>query len=191
MLKLKFNLDPKDATQMLALSRFAGTLAGNAEIQVTAPALKEAEAPKVAAEAPKVAAEAPKVEAEAPKVEAEAPKVEAEAPKRKRRTRAEIEAEKAAQEESKEEDTDDESGEEVEGEDAGEEVEGEDAETENTPKAKASSITLDDVRQAVNDKREKHLAIMKFKLTNDFGVATVSKLDPKHYDAFYAYVNSL
>ena len=184
MLKLKFNLDPKDATQMLALSRFAGTLAGNAEIQVTAPALKEAEAPKVAAEAPKVAAEAPKVEAEAPKVEAEAPK-------RKRRTRAEIEAEKAAQEESKEEDTDDESGEEVEGEDAGEEVEGEDAETENTPKAKASSITLDDVRQAVNDKREKHLAIMKFKLTNDFGVATVSKLDPKHYDAFYAYVNSL
>ena len=108
---------------------------------------------------------------------------EEEKPKRKRRTAAEMKAEESAESEAAEV---------AENEPA--EVETEDAvEEAPAPKspAAASKITLDDVRRAVADKKEKHLQIMKFKLKEDFGVSKTPDLAPHQYEAFYNFLQSL
>lgn len=94
---------------------------------------------------------------------------EEEKPKRKRRTRAEIE-------------------------DAGEAAESEAAEVEDEeekPAAKSSKVTLDDIRKAVAEKKEKHMQVMKDKLKEDFGVSKTPDLSEDQYEAFYNFVNAL
>lgn len=196
MLKLKFSLDPKDAKQMLALSRFAGTLADVAEIEVVKP-VADTEEPinnqgpfkvvKLAKESPEVAEVAEAGKDLDPKAEAvEAP----EPPKRKRRSRAEIEADEAAAKEEKP--ARETSGEEAESEAA--EVEEEDS--DDAPAAKTAargSITLDDVRRAVAEKKgtAENFQKMKDTLKEKYGVETTPKLDPKYYAEFYDFVNGL
>lgn len=186
MIKLKFNLDPADRNQMLALSRFAGTLAGaGVEIQTNKP-----EGVKLAA----VTAEAEAAQ-EAP-VKPEPKQEAAPAPTRKRRTKAEIEAaEKAAGLAPVEDDREHEF-QPDETEDGELEAESEDAE-ETAPAGKSTAerggkkITMDDVRAAVAEKKDKHFDKMKRELLNRYGVATTPKLPEEHWAAFYDFVNGL
>jgi hypothetical protein len=195
MLKLKIQLDPKNAKQMLALSSFAAVLADvsdnakNATLAVEglAVVLKDAEP------------------VEAPKVEAEP--VEEEAPKRKRRTKAEIEAEKAenyatmkaelkaGQEEAESDDEDDADADAEEVEDEGtdaEEAESDDADAEEVDETKsASGVTLDDIRRAVAEKKAVHLQVMKFKLKEGFNASKLDDLKPAQFAAFYKFVSAL
>jgi hypothetical protein len=175
MIKLKFSLDPKDKTQMLALSAFASTLAG-AGIPV---ALRSNELRPV-----KELPNNEELEALVKKTEKE--EQETEAPKtRKRRTKAEIAAEKAANEEQE----DGEQEEENDGEDA-EEQDAEEGRV-STAERNGKNITLDDIRAAVAEKKDTHFAKMKAELMDRYGVATTPKLPVEHYAAFFDYVNGL
>jgi hypothetical protein len=80
-----------------------------------------------------------------------------------------------------------EQGEAAEGEAAEAETESEDVEEAPAP----SKITLDDIRRAVAEKKEKHFQHLKFKLKEDFGVSKTTDLAPDQYEAFYNYVNGL
>lgn len=208
MLKLKFSLDPKDAKQMLALSRFAGTLADVAETEVKQATKEQSEAllkktlvvasNGLEAEA-KVIELAPSgrtVENQASE-EANGNTEAVEPPKRKRRSKAEIEADEAAAKEEKP--ARETSGEEAESEAA--EVE-EEEESDDAPAAKIEkpaktaargSITLDDVRRAVAEKKgtAENFQKMKDRLKEAYGVETTPKLDPKYYAEFYDFVNGL
>jgi hypothetical protein len=185
MLKLKIQLDPKNAKQMLALSSFAAVLA-----EETDKATQAAEAPAA------VVKEAEPVEA--PKVEAEP--AEEEAPKRKRRTKAEIEAEnyaakkaelKAAQEEIEAEDKSDGYEDDADAEEA-EEAEDDDADAEEVDENEsASGVTLDDIRRAVAEKKAVHLQVMKFKLKEGFNASKLDDLKPAQFAAFYKFVSAL
>ena len=133
---MNFELDPKDSVQMLALSRFAATLAGeNIGIEIA-----KKEQPKPAA----------------------------------KKTASKPEKSKPAPVE----------------EDEGQEAESQDAE-EVTQDTKGQEITLDDIRRAVAEKKDKHLAAMKEELSSKYGVKTTPKLDPEHYPAFFEFINSL
>jgi len=174
MLKLKLQLDPNDQRQMLALANFAATLAGGT------PESKTTVLPKQAAPEPKAGVEAPE-----PKAEAEAPETKAPA-KRTRRSKAEIAADKEAEEEEnaailqEARDT-------AEGEDA----DSEEAEEVGEQKGKASDIGIDDIRRAVAEKKGRYLKEMKAELSSKFKANTVNELDEKHYLAFFNYVESL
>jgi len=170
MLKLKLQLDPNDQRQMLALANFAATLAGGT------PESKTTVLPKQAAPEPKAGAEAP----EPQNVPIEAPA------KRTRRSKAEIAADKEAEEEEnaailqEARDT-------AEGEDA----DSEEAEEVGEQKSKASDIGIDDIRRAVAEKKGRYLKEMKAELSSKFKANTVNELDEKHYLAFFNYVESL
>ena len=170
MLKLKLQLDPNDQRQMLALANFAATLAGGT------PESKTTVLPKQAAPEPKAGAEAP----EPQNVPIEAPA------KRTRRSKAEIAADKEAEEEEnaailqEARDT-------AEGEDA----DSGEAEEVGEQKSKASDIGIDDIRRAVAEKKGRYLKEMKAELSSKFKANTVNELDEKHYLAFFNYVESL
>jgi hypothetical protein len=192
MLKLKIQLDPKNAKQMLALSSFAAVLA-----EETDKATQAVEAPAPKADADQTATETTdeialreitEARAARAKQEAEAPKQE-DAPKRKRRTRAEIEAEKAAQEEEEEEEEDD--ADDADDADA-EEAEDDDADAEEVDETEsASGVTLDDIRRAVAEKKAVHLQVMKFKLKEGFNASKLDDLKPAQFAAFYKFVSAL
>lgn len=192
MLKLKFQLDPENKTQMSALAAFASTLSGQFV------ALNTAAESTTAAEAP--ADDAP----EEIKQKTEAPAEEkVDPPKRKRRSTAEIRAEKeAAAEQEAEEEAEEESdgGEDAEEEgDGGEDAEEQDAEEQgakggvSTAERKGKKITLDDIRGAVAEKRGNPANVVKMKetLLSKFGVKTTPELDVDHYAAFFDFVNGL
>lgn len=236
MLKLKIQLDPKNAKQMLALSSFAAVLADVSDNQKQA---IEGVAKLVNEDAPRIQA-LEKANAEL-KLFMEKETISAagqlrkfaekdlapsgrtweeqawetangntepveEAPKRKRRTKAEIEAEKEASEkevydkisilgkltealngESEEEDD----AEEDEGTDA-EEAEGDGADAEEVEETEgASGVTLDDIRRAVAEKKAVHLQIMKFKLKEGFSASKLDDLKPAQFAAFYKFVSGL
>jgi len=194
MLKLKIQLDPKNAKQMLALSSFAAVLADVSDNQKQA----------IEGVAKLVNEDAPHIQA-LEKANGNTEPVE-EAPKRKRRTKAEIEAEKEASEkevydkisilgkltealngESEEEDD----AEEDEGTDA-EEAEGDGADAEEVEETEgASGVTLDDIRRAVAEKKAVHLQIMKFKLKEGFSASKLDDLKPAQFAAFYKFVSGL
>jgi len=204
MLKLKISLNPNDAKQMLALSRFAGTLADVTEVTTTAdpaPAIEEVkpEAAVVPLHKGRTAQDQASEEANG---NTEPANVEAtEAPKRKRRSKAEIEADEAAEAAAKAEKPKQEGdGEEAESEEA--EVEEEDETEDEAPAPKSEkpagptkrgSITLDDVRRAVAEKKgtAENFQKMKDTLKAKYGVETTPKLDPKYYAEFYDFVNGL
>jgi len=175
MLKLKLQLDPNEQRQMLALANFAATLAGGT------PESKTTVLPKQAAPEPKAGAEAP----EPQNVPIEAPE-QKEPAKRTRRSKAEIAADKEAEEEEnaailqEARDT-------AEGEDA----DSEEAEEVGEQKGKASDIGIDDIRRAVAEKKGRYLKEMKAELSSKFKANTVNELDEKHYLAFFNYVESL
>jgi Mg-chelatase subunit ChlI len=207
MLKLKIQLDPKSAKQMLALSSFAAVLADVSDNAKNATlAVEGLAAVKLVNEAePEACYYYGKPKVEAPKVEA--PKVEEEAPKRKRRTKAEIEAEKAenyatmkaelkaGQEEAESDDEDDADADAEEVEDEGtdaEEAESDDADAEEVDETEsASGVTLDDIRRAVAEKKAVHLQVMKFKLKEGFNASKLDDLKPAQFAAFYKFVSAL
>jgi hypothetical protein len=185
MLKLKIQLDPKNAKQMLALSSFAAVLAEESD-----KATQAAEAPAA------VVKEAEPVEV--PKVEAEPVEGE-EAPKRKRRTKAEIESEnyaakkaelKAAQEEIEAEDKSDGYEDDADAEEAEDDADDADAEEVDETES-ASGVTLDDIRRAVAEKKAVHLQVMKFKLKEGFNASKLDDLKPAQFAAFYKFVSAL
>lgn len=176
--KLSLTLSADNRAQMQALSIFASALALGEPTE--APAAKEATKKTLANdEATVTTTEA------APVVNAllNGAGSEEEKPKRKRRTAAEMKADNGAESEAAEV-----------AESVPAEVESEDA-VEEAPASKnpptTSKITLDDVRRAVADKKEKHLQIMKFKLKEDFGVSKTPDLAPHQYEAFYNFLQSL
>lgn len=187
MLKLKLALDTSNAAQLRALSKFADELAEAAN-GTEKPALVAASSSSGLVDPEKSEyVKAPSVEEiqeetpEKPKASKAEDAPEEEKPKRrKRRTKAELEAAKQG---------DDAEEESAESEDAGEEAESEEAE-EQKP-AKASNVTLDDIRRAVAEKKEKHFQIMKFKLKEDYGVGKTTDLDEKDYADFFNFVNGL
>lgn len=197
MLKLKFQLDPKDAKQMLALSRFAGTLADVAEIEIKADAAPAIQEEKPEAREVALAPSGRTVENQ----EHEDPQGNTEpleAPKRKRRSKAEIEADEAAAAKAEtKKPTRETDGEEAESEEAEVEEESDDTPAPKIEKAagpaKRGSITLDDVRRAVAEKKgtAENFQKMKDELKNRYGVETTPKLDPKYYAEFYDFVNGL
>jgi len=182
MIKLKFALDPKDKNQMLALSNFAGTLAGAGVSTVLAAAPAAVEAPKVE----------PENEAKSEEPEAEAPKP---TKKRRRRTQAEIAADEAGEAGDDAVDAVDAvNGHEDDDQDQGEDAEEQDAEEGSgvsTAERKGKLITLDDIRAAVAEKKDNHFAKMKDELLERYGVASTPKLPVEHYAAFFDFVNGL
>lgn len=181
--KLSLTLSADNRAQMQALSIFASALALGETNE--APATTET---PVALYGQIIGGKGTANEATVTTTEA-APVVnlaEEEKPKRKRRTAAEMKAEESA------ESAESEPAEAAENEPA--EAESEDA-VEEAPAPKnppaPSKITLDDVRRAVAEKKEKHLQIMKFKLKEDFGVSKTPDLAPHQYEAFYNFLNNL
>lgn len=181
MIKLKFNLDPADRNQMLALSRFAGTLAGaGVEIQTNKPEGIKFAAVTAEAEAAQEAPAKPESKQEA-----------APASTRKRRTKAEIEAERAAANTETPEEDEDPEAENEEAEEVEEAEEDPKNEVKSTAERGGKKITMDDVRAAVAEKKDKHFDKMKRELLNRYGVATTPKLPEEHWAAFYDFVNGL
>lgn len=186
--KLSLTLSADNRAQMQALSIFASALALGEPTE--APAAKEAPKKTLAND-----------EATVTTTEA-APVVnltEEEKPKRKRRTAAEMKADNGPESEAAE--VAESAPAEVESEENYlakayaklDEVDGTNGHDAPAPKnpPTASKITLDDVRRAVADKKEKHLQIMKFKLKEDFGVSKTPDLAPHQYEAFYNFLQSL
>lgn len=174
--KLSLALSANDPAQMSALSKFALALSqiASAELPDLFPGLKRSNTPDTSEE--NVYLGLPDgVLPTSTKSEAEA--VVKEATQRKRRTQAEIKAER----------------EEAEQVSKPEPAESEPAEVEDeAPKSPApSKITLDDVRRAIADKKEKHLQIMKFKLQEEFGVSKAPDLKPDQYEAYYNFLTAL
>lgn len=181
--KLSLTLSANDPAQMLALANFAKALAENQASET--PQINKAvafglegisQAPHSVSGARMATILTEAVESLEPaKNEAEA--VVKEAPQRKRRTQAEIKAEREEAEQVSESET----------------AESEPAVVEDeAPKSPApSKITLDDVRRAIADKKEKHLQIMKFKLQEEFGVSKAPDLKPDQYEAYYNFLTSL
>ena len=57
-------------------------------------------------------------------------------------------------------------------------------------KAESSSLTIEDVRKALAEKVNDHRATIKEKL-NEFGAASVTKLEPSKYQEMYDFLKSL
>jgi outer membrane biosynthesis protein TonB len=177
--KLSLSLSANDPAQMLALASFAKALA-ESQTAVTQNVNKAvAFGLEGITQAPQSKSSASMVTILTEAIESFEPKSEEEKPKRKRRTAAEIKADsEAAESESAEEETT--------------EPEQENApEPEPTEQPKISKITLDDIRRVVAEKKEKHLQVMKFKLSQDFGVTKTPDLSPDQYEAFYKFLESL
>jgi outer membrane biosynthesis protein TonB len=92
MIHFSFSTEDLTASELVALKAFANALVPTSKAG-TGVCAEKAEEPKAEAEEPKAEAEEPKAEAEA-----EEPKAEPEKPKRTRRTKAQIEADKKAEE---------------------------------------------------------------------------------------------
>jgi hypothetical protein len=184
--KLSLTLSADNHAQMQALANFAATLALGEPSSIKATRVDHA-AVKAPSLSTTPAARYGYMDGDGTvSVVAKAPVfnlAEEEKPKRKRRTAAEMKAVESAESEAAEV-----------AESAPAEVESEEAEEEapapKSPPA-ASKITLDDVRRAVAEKKEKHLQIMKFKLKEDFGVSKTPDLAPHQYEAFYNFLQSL
>lgn len=171
--KLSLTLSADNREQMLALSIFASALAGDQQVASEPVATSYSLSNSLDAYQPNSAT------VSTTGVElTNAEPTEEEKPKRRRRTAAEMKADNSAESEPAEAAESD-------------PAEAEQEEAEETPAPRTSKITLDDVRRAVSEKKDRHLQIMKFKLREDFGVTKTPDLADHQYEAFYNFLQSL